>query len=173
MRPSRYRAALAGALLVLPLSVSALVVTPPPANNGGGSENPAPPDCSNAAPSVSIIWPPDHTMVAVQVVGIVDPNDLPVTVTVTGIAQDESVDALGSGNTWVDGNGVGSPTAFVRAERSGLGTGRLYFISYTATNTSNMSCSGMVTTWVPHDLGQGIVAPADTGQRVDSTTPVQ
>jgi hypothetical protein len=119
-----------------------------------------------------MIWPPDHAMVAVQVEGIVDPNDLPVTVTVTGITQDESVDALGSGNTWVDGNGVGSPTAFVRAERSGLGSGRLYFISYTATNTSNLSCSGMVSTWVPHDLGQGIMPPADSGLRVDSTIPV-
>ena len=170
MRLRRYRAALAGALLVLPLSVLALTVAPPPANNGGGG--PAPPDCSNAVPTVSIIWPPDHTMVAVQVVGIVDPNDLPVTVTVTGITQDESVDALGSGNTWVDGNGVGSPTAFVRAERSGLGTGRLYFIAYTATNTMNLSCSGTIETWVPHDLGQGYMA-TDTGQRYDSTIPVQ
>jgi hypothetical protein len=171
MHPRRIRAALAGALVILPLTVSALVLAPPPTTNseGGG----APPDCSTAVPSVSMIWPPNHVMVAVQVDGITDPNYLPVTVTVTGITQDESVDALGSGNTWVDGNGVGTPTAFVRAERSGLGTGRLYFISYTATNTMNLSCSGMVSTWVPHDLGHGIIVPTDTGLRIDSTIPVQ
>jgi hypothetical protein len=175
MRPRRYRAAVVGALAVLPLTVSALVIAPPPTGGSGGGINPeaVPPDCSQAAPSVRVIWPPDHKMVAVQVDGITDPNNLQVTVTVTGITQDESVDALGSGNTWVDGNGVGTPTAFVRAERSGLGTGRLYFISYTATNTQNLSCSGMVSTWVPHDLGQGVVPPNDSGLRVDSTVPVQ
>ena len=168
MRPSRYRAVLAGALVILPLTVSALVLAPPPPDGTEG----APPDCSQASPSVTVIWPPNHTMVAIQVDGITDPNYLPVTVTVTGITQDESVDALGSGNTWVDGNGVGTPTAFVRAERSGLGTGRLYFISYTATNSANLTCSGMVETWVPHDTGQGYTA-VDTGQRYDSTMPVQ
>ena len=167
MSPTRYRGALAGALLVLPLSASALIIAPPPSTTGG----PAPPDCSQATPSMTVIWPPDHTMVPVQVDGITDPNSLPVLVTVTSIMQDESVDALGSGNTWVDGNGVGSPTAFVRAERSGTGTGRLYFISYTATNTSNLSCSGTVETWVPHDMGQGY-DPVDTGLRFDSTIPV-
>jgi hypothetical protein len=172
MRPRRYRTALTAALVVLPLTVSALVIAPPPPDNTGGGGGALPPDCSEAAPTVSVIWPPDHTMVMVQVIGITDPNYLPVTVTVTSIVQDESVDALGSGNTWVDGNGVGTPTAFVRAERSGPGTGRLYFISYTATNTSNLSCSGVVQTWVPHDMGQGNV-PVDTGQRVDSTMPVQ
>jgi hypothetical protein len=171
MRPRRYRAALAGALVALPLTVSALVIAPPP--TGGWIDPEAtPPDCSNAAPSVTVIWPPDHKMVAVQVDGITDPNNLQVTVMVTGITQDESVDALGSGNTWVDGNGVGTPTAFVRAERAGPGTGRLYFIAYTATNSANLSCSGVVKTWVPHDMGQGYI-PVDTGLRVDSTLPVQ
>ena len=173
MRPRRYRAAWAGALVILPLTVSALVIAPPPTGGTGSNiGDGAPPDCSQAAPSVTVIWPPNHAMVAVQIVGITDPNNLDLTVTVTGITQDESVDALGSGNTWVDGNGVGTPTAFVRAERAGPGTGRLYFISYTATNTMAWSCSGIVQTWVPHDMGQGYV-PVDTGLRVDSTTPVQ
>ena len=98
MSPTRYRGALAGALVVVPLSVSALIIAPPPSTTGG----PAPPDCSQATPSMTVIWPPDHTMVPVQVDGITDPNALPVLVTVTSIMQDESVDALGSGNTWVD-----------------------------------------------------------------------
>jgi hypothetical protein len=107
-------------------------------------------------------------MVAETVVGVTDPFGLATTVTVTGIQQDEPVNALGSGNTAPDGSGVGTPTAYVRAERAGPGTGRIYFISFTATNTQGAQCSGMVQAFVPHDQGQGFT-PADTGQRYDST----
>jgi hypothetical protein len=87
---------------------------------------------------------------------------------VTGIQQDETVEALGSGNTAPDGSGVGTSIAYVRAERAGPGTGRIYFISFTATNTQGAQCSGMVPAFVPHDQGQGFT-PVDTGQRYDST----
>jgi hypothetical protein len=107
-------------------------------------------------------------MVAETIVGVTDPYGLPTTVTVTGIQQDEPTNALGSGNTAPDGSGVGTSTAYVRAERSGPGTGRLYFISFTATNTQGAQCSGVVQAFVPHDQGQGFT-PVDTGQRYDST----
>src|SRR3974390_47486 len=80
MRPMRYHAALAGALLTLPFSVSALILAPPPTGGGPGPDTP--PDCSNAAPSVSIIWPPNHKMVPVQINGVTDPNGLQVTVSI-------------------------------------------------------------------------------------------
>jgi hypothetical protein len=50
--------------------------------------------------------------------------------------------------------GVGTSTAFVRAERSGLGDGRVYHIDFTATDTQNQTCMGDVTVCVPHDQGQ-------------------
>ncbi|MFL6603400.1 MAG: hypothetical protein ACJ8R9_19020 [Steroidobacteraceae bacterium] len=126
------------------------------------------PDCSGAAASLGVIWPPNHTMVAETVVGVTDAYGLPTTVAVTGIQQDEPVEAIGSGNTGPDGSGVGTSTAYVRAERAGPGTGRIYFISFTATNTQGAQCSGMVQGFVPHDQGQGFT-PVDTGQRYDST----
>jgi hypothetical protein len=126
------------------------------------------PDCSGAAASLGVIWPPNHTMVAETVVGVTDAYSLPTTITVTGIQQDEPVEALGSGNTAPDGSGVGTSTAYVRAERAGPGTGRIYFISFTATNTQGAQCSGMVQGFVPHDQGQGFT-PVDTAQRYDST----
>lgn len=126
------------------------------------------PDCSGAAASLGVIWPPNHTMVMETVVGVTDAYGLPVTITVTGIQQDEPVLALGSGNTQPDGSGVGTATAYLRGERSGPGTGRLYFISFSATDTQGMQCSGMVQAFVPHDQGQGFT-PVDTGQRYDST----
>ena len=62
------------------------------------------PDCSGAAASTGVIWPPNHTMVSETIVGVTDPNYPTVTILVTGIMQDESVAALGSGNTSPDGS---------------------------------------------------------------------
>ncbi|HKD52903.1 MAG TPA: hypothetical protein VKB72_01680 [Steroidobacteraceae bacterium] len=80
-------------------------------------------------------------MVAETIVGVTDPGGLSFTVTVTGIQQDEPVNALGSGNTAPDGAGVGTPTAYVRAERSGPGSGRIYLISFSAMNSAGGTCT--------------------------------
>jgi hypothetical protein len=92
-------------------------------------------------------------------------------IVVTGIMQDESVAAIGSGNTSPDGAGIGTSTAQIRAERAGPGTGRIYFISFSATNTLGAECTGTVSVFVPHDQGQGFT-PIDTGARFDSTQTV-
>jgi hypothetical protein len=126
------------------------------------------PDCSGAAASAGVIWPPNHTMVSETIVGVTDPYGLPLVIVVTGIMQDESVAALGSGNTSPDGTGVGTSTAQIRAERAGPGTGRIYFIFFSATNSQGAECTGSVSAFVPHDQGQGFT-PIDTGVRVDST----
>jgi hypothetical protein len=107
-------------------------------------------------------------MVAETIVGVTDPYGLPTTILNTRIQQDELVEALGSGNTEPDGSGVGTSTAYVRAERAGPGTGRIYFISFSATDSSGAQCTGVVEAYVPHDQGQGFT-PTDTGQRYDST----
>jgi hypothetical protein len=169
MGSRKFLAVSAGALLALPLSVSALILAPPP-TGGGGSGSSSPPDCSQATPSVSVIWPPNHKMVPVQINGITDPNGLQVTVSITGIMQDEPVESGDDGHKLVDGNGVGTPTAFVRAERSRHGTGRIYFISFTATDTSALSCSNTVEVYVPREIDQGS-NPTDTGKQYDSTVP--
>lgn len=127
-----------------------------------------PPVCVGASPSVGSIWPPNHKYVSENIVGVTDPNKLAVTITISGIQQDEPVLGIGSGNTAPDGTGVGTSTAQVRAERSGTGNGRIYFISFGAKNTSGGQCSGTVQVGVPHDQGQGST-PIDTGLRFDST----
>ena len=146
-------------------AAATLPVNPPPDTTPPtGSE----PNCDGAAASIGVIWPPNHSMVAITIVGVVDPYGLPFNVAITDIRQDEAVDATGSGNTAPDGSGIGTDTAMVRAERAGPGTGRLYFISFLATNSMGLQCSGMVQASVPHDQGQGFT-PVDTGLRVDST----
>lgn len=164
MKSSALRMAVlaAGSLLALSLNSHATV-----ASSGGGSG----PDCSGAAASEGVIWPPNHSMVAESIIGVTDPYGLTITIKVTGIQQDEPVETNGSGNTEPDGSGVGSATAYVRAERAGPGTGRIYFISFSATDPTGGQCTGMVRVYVPHDQGQGF-APTDTGQRYDSTKTV-
>lgn len=77
------------------------------------------------------------------------------------------MDGTGSGDTAPDGEGVGTPTARVRAERSGNGDGRVYAISFTASDGQDGSCAGTVTVGVPHNVKD---KAADSGQSYDSTS---
>ena len=154
----------AAALLALSGSVDATTTGTTSSSVTTGST----PDCSGAAASAGVIWPPNHTMVSETIVGVTDPFNLPLVIVVTGIMQDESVAAIGSGNTSPDGTGIGTATAQIRAERAGPGTGRIYFISFSATNSEGGECTGTVSAFVPHDQGQGF-NPIDTGERFDST----
>jgi len=127
-----------------------------------------PPDCSGAAASISNVWPPNHKWVDIEILGVVDPDGDPVTITITGITQDEPVTGQGSGNTIPDGDGTDTSVAHVRAERSGLGNGRVYKISFDADDGKGSVCSGSVNVCVPHDMGNGREC-VDDGQLYDST----
>lgn len=127
-----------------------------------------PPDCSGAIASVSKVWPPNHKWVDIEILSVVDPDGDPVTITITGITQDEPVTGQGSGNTVPDGDGIDMSVARVRAERSGLGNGRVYKISFDADDGKGGVCSGSVNVCVPHDAGKEHEC-ADDGQLYDST----
>jgi len=108
-------------------------------------------------------------MVPETIIGVTDDPSLPApAITIVSIQQDEPVLVNGSGNTEPDGSGVGTSTAYVRAERAGPGTGRLYFITYSAMDQQGNTCTGVVKVQVPHDQGQGFT-PIDTGNKYDST----
>ena len=164
MRKSTTAIVAAGALLAAGSTTAITTVTT------GGTL-----DCSGGALSQGVIWPPDHKMVPLTIVGLsTDPTLMPVTVTIISIQQDEPVNALGSGNTAVDGTiDPSTPSiAYVRAERAGPGTGRIYFITFNAMDGSGSTCPEPVTLQaiVPHDQGQGYT-PVDTGLKYDSTMP--
>jgi hypothetical protein len=129
------------------------------------------PDCSGATATVPTIWPPDHKLVAVGVQGVTDPHNEEITIVIDDIAQDEPTLVQGSGDTCPDGAGVGTSIAEVRAERAGdqkvPGDGRVYHISYTATNAGGYYCSGTVITCVPHDQGAHSQC-VDEGPKYDS-----
>ena len=95
----------------------------------------------------NVIWPPDHSMVNVCIMGIKSKSDN-TTITITGIYQDEPTNGCGDGDTPVDAVIRPDGSVLVRAERSGNGNGRVYHIKYTATNPEG-SCSGTVKLKVP------------------------
>ncbi len=126
------------------------------------------PDCADALPSEEILWPPNHKLVEIEVLGAVDACGLPLAITIDSIFQDEPTNGLGDGDTSPDGRGIGTSTAEIRAERSGTGNGRVYHIGFTADDGSGGSCTGEVLVGVPHDRKD---VPIDDGPVYDSTVP--
>jgi hypothetical protein len=128
------------------------------------------PDCAGAYPSLDSLWPPNHQMESINVLGVTDPEGDAVGITITSIFQDEPTNGLGDGDTSPDGQGVGTDIAQVRAERAGNGNGRVYHIGFTATDGHAGTCSGEVLVSVPKSQGKKGEA-VDDGPLYDSTVP--
>ena len=129
-----------------------------------------PPDCNEAYANPDELWSPNHKYVNIGIMGVTDPDGDPLTITINSIIQDEEVNAKGkgAGNTSPDGMGVGTSTASIRAERQGKGNGRVYKISFAATDPAGAECSGAVQVCVPHDQKPGHDC-IDDGYNYDST----
>jgi streptogramin lyase len=142
------------------------IIAPVPGND--------PPDCSAAGANPSELWPPNHRFVPVGISGVTDPDGDAISITVLSVHQDEPVKAkgTGSGNTCPDGNGVGTDTAEVRAERAGNkkvpGDGRVYHIRFMADDGQGGTCEADALVCVPHDQGGGSGC-IDGGPLFDST----
>jgi cysteine-rich repeat protein len=130
-----------------------------------------PPDCSQATASVSELWPPNHKLVSVSILGVTDPDGDALVVRATAIAQDEPIDAAGSGATCPDATGLGLATVGLRSERSGQGNGRFYHVAFQAMDRCNAVCTGEVTVDIPHDRSPK-KTPGDGGALYDSTLGV-
>ena len=123
-----------------------------------------PPNVSQAQPSVSTLWPPNHSMVQVSILGVIDPdhND---TIQITSVTQDEPTNGNGDGDTDVDAVINNDGTVLLRAERDGGGNGRVYHIHFTASDFEG-SASGVVKVSVPHNKKDTAI---DGGELYDST----
>ena len=121
----------------------------------------APPDCSAAVAAPRRLWPPNHQFVDVSITGVTDPDgDGVAALTITGITQDETPIGSSGGQVCPAVTGVGTATASLCAERNGGGDGRVYHISFRATDGRGDQCTGEVTVCVPHDE-----APGDCGDQ--------
>jgi REJ domain/Putative Ig domain len=127
-----------------------------------------PPSVANARADVPVLWPPDHKMLPVQILGVIKPSDDKVTI--TGVTQDEPTNGLGDGDTPVDASvhnyADKDDTVDLRAERSGNRDGRVYRVSFTVTDPEQ-SASGMVKVMVPKSKKTD--AAIDSGGNYDST----
>jgi hypothetical protein len=109
-----------------------------------------------------VLWPPNHRMIDIG--ASVAAMDLcsPTGVVLTSITSDEPDNGEGDGNTVDDIQDAEVGTADfefgLRAERSGTGDGRVYTVTYTATDASGNEASATATVLVPHDQG-GVVEP--------------
>jgi PKD domain len=109
--------------------------------------------CGAASPSIGVLWPPNHKLIPVSIIGV---------------TQDEPVNGLGDGDSGPDAIGVGTGTVKVRGERSGNADGRVYHIGFTADDGKGGTCTSQVTVCVPHDQGQQKTC-IDQGPLFDST----
>jgi len=106
----------------------------------------------NVSVAPDIMWPPNHKYADVETVvivhDVVDPSPSVVLVSVT---SNEADNAKGDGNTVNDIVILGDTMFKLRAERSGTGQGRVYTITYSATDASGNSAEAAVTIVVPHN----------------------
>ena len=123
------------------------------------------PDVSRAKPTVSLLWPPNHRMERVSIVGVTDADNDPINITINRIIQDEPTNGLGNGATCPDAQISGS-TAWLRAERSGSSNGRVYTILFTARDAHGASTPGSVRVEVPRNANGSAI---DDRLKFDST----
>jgi hypothetical protein len=123
-----------------------------------------PPNVDHATPSISSLWPPNHSMIQVFILGVIDTehND---TITITSVTQDEPTNGTGDGDTSVDAVINSNGTVLLRAERDGNGNGRVYHIHFTASDFEG-SASGVAKVSVPHSKKDTAI---DGGELYDST----
>lgn len=111
-----------------------------------------PPSCAHVSLSPKRLWPPNHRYVKVTAAGAIDPDSGDVaSLLIDRITQDEPVNGYADGNTAPDAVLATPPGdhAWVRAERSAAGDGRIYTLHYAATDTHGAKCDGRATVTAP------------------------
>jgi len=124
-----------------------------------------PPGCSVASVSPAILWPPNGKLVPIAIRGVTDPDDDPITIAITGVRQDEPLQGI------PNAFGIGTSTVQLRSDRAGSGDGRVYQITFEASDGNGGVCTGTVTVCVPRDQGRGRTC-GDGGGLFDSTGAV-
>jgi hypothetical protein len=150
-----------------------------------------PPDVSGAYPSKEYLWPPNHKFVNITIEGVTDPDGDPVTIRILNITSDEPT----ASTNWFckhhhlhchhychcpcyynctaysapDAYGIGTDTAHLRAERLGNGNGRVYVITFVASDGRGGETVGSVKVYVPHDRHGCSWHCVDDGKNYDAT----
>jgi uncharacterized repeat protein (TIGR01451 family) len=135
---------------------AAATVDPDPTNNSSSwtttVSNP-PPIISGVAASPAELWPANHKFVDVTVDYDVSDNCGTVT-TALSVTSNEPMSGTGEGDSSPDWIVIDAHHVSLRAERAGSGSGRIYTIMITATNSEGGTSTLTVDVLVPHDSGQ-------------------
>ena len=105
----------------------------------------------NITVSPGMLWPPNHKMVTITpsiTVADANPGTMVKLVSVTSSEPDNG---LGDGDTANDIVINAENTMSLRAERSGKGSGRVYTITYQATDIAGNATTATATVTVPHN----------------------
>ncbi len=109
-----------------------------------------PPAFKTLTPSATFLWPPTHSMVSVSLQAeVVDLIDAAPTAHIVGVSSNEPIDGEDDGNTSPDWVITGPLTVDLRAERSGIGTGRIYTIEVEGSDAAGNTVRHSVTVLVP------------------------
>jgi hypothetical protein len=103
------------------------------------------------------LWPPYHQLIDVEAIVVATDNCPDPMVALSSITNSEPDNGQGDGNTVNDirDADIGMPDFFIklRAERSALGTGRIYTATYTVMDSSGNMAAAEAYAVVPHDQG--------------------
>ncbi len=128
---------------------------------GDACQNTAP-VCTGATPTIAQLWPVNKTLQGVGINGVTD-AETPgsITIAITGVMSDEksSLDGVMTPDAFLLGT-----TVNLRKDRgvssTNAGNGRVYRVSFTATDPGGLSCVGSVDVTVPRTLATGTVIDA-------------
>ena len=109
--------------------------------------------CTPPSLSVSVtpdtLWSPNHKYNDVEA-SFTATSDV-ASITLVSVTSNEPDEGPGDGDTANDIVIVDNDTIQLRAERSGTGDGRIYTITYQATNTCGATVTATATVTVPHN----------------------
>jgi uncharacterized repeat protein (TIGR01451 family) len=139
-------------------TVSSSTPDPDPNNDSSTAtataSNP-PPTITGATADPSVLWPPNHRMVNVTVsYDVMDNCPVPPGSCTLSVTSNEPVLGHGSGHTSPDWTVLDDHHVLLRAEREGGGSGRIYTITITCTDSGGNSSEEQVEVTVPHDQGR-------------------
>lgn len=114
-----------------------------------------PPQLSVTA-TPSVLWPPNHELVAIQVdIQVSDDVDPNPEVSLVSVTSNEGDDLIGDGHTTNDIQVGAGGEIHLRAERSGTGTGRVYTLTYSAVDDAGNRAEATTQVVVPLSQGNG------------------
>ena len=121
--------------------------------------------------SPTMLWPPNHMMKNISATVTTTDNCPGETWVLTSITSNEADNGLGDGDFPNDIQNASPNTPDVkfrvRAERSGLGSGRVYTVKYTVTDDAGNTAYDEATISVPHSMDKQIEPDAGIPQSYD------